>query len=84
VDLIEACRAAMRGEPFLYPSAVRALIRNHLERQPARDRDVLPTRETEIVKLIAESYSSKEIGEMLVISPRRSSGTAPTSFRSSE
>src|SRR3954470_1450096 len=31
-DLVEACRAAMRGEPFLYPGAVRALIREHLER----------------------------------------------------
>src|ERR671916_112598 len=30
-DLVEACRAAMRGEPFLYPGAVRALIREHLE-----------------------------------------------------
>ena len=31
-DLVEACRAAMRGEPFLYPGAVTALIRNYLER----------------------------------------------------
>ena len=23
-DLLEACRAAIRGEPFLYPAAVRA------------------------------------------------------------
>jgi DNA-binding NarL/FixJ family response regulator len=30
-DLVEACRAAMRGEPFLYPGAVTALIRNYLE-----------------------------------------------------
>src|SRR5690606_250544 len=27
-DLIEACRASMRGEPFLYPGAVTALIRD--------------------------------------------------------
>ena len=27
-DLIEACRSAMRGEPFLYPAAVQALIRD--------------------------------------------------------
>ena len=26
-DLVDACRAAMRGEPFLYPRAVTALIR---------------------------------------------------------
>ena len=31
-DLVEACRAAMRGEPFLYPGAVNALIRNYLNR----------------------------------------------------
>ena len=30
-DLVEACRAAMRGEPFLYPGAVTALVRNYLE-----------------------------------------------------
>jgi DNA-binding NarL/FixJ family response regulator len=31
-DLIEACRASMRGEPFLYPKAIAALIRDYLER----------------------------------------------------
>ena len=31
-DLVDACRAAMRGEPFLYPGAVNALIRNYLDR----------------------------------------------------
>ena len=31
-DLVEACRAAMRGEPFLYPAAVTASIRDYLER----------------------------------------------------
>ena len=34
-DLVEACRAALRGEPFLYPSAIAALIRDFLDR--ARD-----------------------------------------------
>ena len=32
-DLVEACRAAMRGEPFLYPGAVTALIRDYLVRE---------------------------------------------------
>ena len=31
-DLVEACRAAMRGEPFLYPGAITALIRDFLAR----------------------------------------------------
>jgi DNA-binding NarL/FixJ family response regulator len=72
-DLVEACRATMRGEPFLYPDAVTALIRDYLER--ARDGDALPEdpltpRESEIVKLIAEGHSSKEIAEVLVISDK--------------
>ena len=31
-DVVEAVRSAMRGEPFLYPRAVRALVRDYLER----------------------------------------------------
>jgi len=72
-DLVEACRAAMRGEPFLYPGAVKALIREYLER--ARDgesipEDLLTPRESEIVKLIAEGNTSREIAGMLVISEK--------------
>jgi DNA-binding NarL/FixJ family response regulator len=70
-DLIEACHAAMRDEPFLYPSAIRALIRDRLDdRAAGGGRDILTPRETEIVKLIAEAHSSKEIAELLVISPK--------------
>jgi DNA-binding NarL/FixJ family response regulator len=69
-DLVEACRAAMRGEPFLYPAAVQALIRDHLERSDAGEAtiDGLTPRELEVLKLIAEAHTSKEIAEMLVIS----------------
>jgi DNA-binding NarL/FixJ family response regulator len=72
-DLVEACRAALRGEPFLYPSAVAALIRDFLDR--ARDgeelpRDPLTPRELEIVKLVAEAHSTAEIAELLSISPK--------------
>ena len=52
--LVQARRAAMRGEPFLYPRAVAALVREYLERQ--RDDvpdDPLTPRESEVVKLIA-------------------------------
>jgi DNA-binding NarL/FixJ family response regulator len=70
-DLVEACRAAMRGEPFLYPQAVTALIRDYLER--AEDdgaSEVLTARELEIVKLIAEAHTTKDIADLLVISPK--------------
>ncbi|WP_086576934.1 response regulator [Streptosporangium minutum] len=70
-DLLEACRAAMRGEPFLYPGAITALIRDYLQRVRRGERvpeSILTPREEEIVKLIAEGNSAKEIAETLVIS----------------
>ena len=69
-DIVEACRAAMRGEPFLYPSAVGTLIRDFIERADERgvSYEPLTTREVEVLKLIAEGHTSKEIAAMLVIS----------------
>lgn len=70
-DLVKACRASMRGEAFLYPGAVTALIRDYLERARSGDaapEDPLTPRELEVVKLIAEGYTSDEIAEALVIS----------------
>ena len=58
------------GEPFLYPSAVQALIRDVIEH--ANDKggefDPLTTRELEVLKLIAEGRSSKEIAAEFVLS----------------
>jgi DNA-binding NarL/FixJ family response regulator len=69
-DLVEACRATMRGESFLYPAAVTSLIREHLQKAEETERvaEVLTPRELEILKLIAEAHPSKEIARMLVIS----------------
>ena len=72
-DLVEACRAAMRGEPFLYPGAVRALMREYLDRARAGEAlhsELLTPREEEIVKLIAEAHTNEEIAEMLFISKK--------------
>jgi DNA-binding NarL/FixJ family response regulator len=72
-DLVEACRAAMRGEPFLYPGAVRALMREYLDRArtgEAVSGEMLTPREEEIVKLIAEAHTNDDIAEMLVISKK--------------
>jgi DNA-binding NarL/FixJ family response regulator len=62
----------MRGESFLYPKAVGALVRDYLgrvERGELHEMDVLSSRETEIVKLIAEGHTSREIADILTISP---------------
>jgi DNA-binding NarL/FixJ family response regulator len=68
-DLVEAVRAAMRGEPFLYPAAVTALIRDYLAREetPA---DPLSPRELQVLKLIAEAYTSDQIAQQLSLSRR--------------
>jgi DNA-binding NarL/FixJ family response regulator len=69
-DLVEAVRRTMRGQSFLYPSAVSALVRDLIERRAPEDGplDVLTARESQVVKLIAEAYTSKEIADELVIS----------------
>jgi DNA-binding NarL/FixJ family response regulator len=70
-DLVEACHAAVRGESFLYPGVVSALARSYLDRirrGEALPTTVLTSREDEVVKLIAEGHSSKEIAQRLTIS----------------
>jgi DNA-binding NarL/FixJ family response regulator len=72
-DLVEACRAVLRGEPFIYPSAVRALVRDYLERARTGAgvrQDPLSQRETEVTKLVAEGCTTREIAETLTISEK--------------
>lgn len=71
-DLVEACRATMRGQPFLYPAGIRALMRDYLERARTGEahRELLTPREEEILKLVAEAHTNDEIGELLTISKK--------------
>jgi DNA-binding NarL/FixJ family response regulator len=72
-DLVDACRAALRGQSFLYPGAESALVRDYLARLRRGEKlpsAVLTPREDEVVKLIAEGYSSREIAVELTISPK--------------
>jgi DNA-binding NarL/FixJ family response regulator len=70
-DLVAACRAAMRGEPFLSPPTVRALMRAYLEDDGDEgNRQLLTPRELEVVKLVAEAHTNEQIAQLLVISPR--------------
>jgi DNA-binding NarL/FixJ family response regulator len=72
-DLVEAVRAAMRGEKFLYPGAMTPLIEDFLRRArqdlPVRENPLTP-REQEVVKLVAEGYTNKQIAETLIISEK--------------
>jgi DNA-binding NarL/FixJ family response regulator len=71
-QLIDACRAALNGEAAVFAGGTRALIRDYLTRGAhARDpADELSPRELEILQLIAEGHSGKEIAEQLTISDK--------------
>lgn len=70
-ELIEAIRTAAGGEVFLYPEATRLLlerVRQADEPEPGLER--LTDRERQVLALTAEGFSSSEIGERLIISPK--------------
>jgi DNA-binding NarL/FixJ family response regulator len=72
-QVVAACRAVLRGERFLYPSTASARTRKYLEQLDQGEvapRDVLTRRESEVLKLVAEGRSSKEIAATLVISTK--------------
>jgi DNA-binding NarL/FixJ family response regulator len=63
-DLLDAVRAVQRGEPFLTPDAQRTLIKDVLDRG-SEQADELTPREQEVVKLVAEAHTNREIAEIL-------------------
>ena len=69
-ELLNAIRTVARGEVFLYPSMARQLVQEYLKQgeQSDLDQSGLTPREREILQLLAEGFSSKEISEQLVIS----------------
>jgi two-component system response regulator NreC len=70
-ELINAIRVVAQGEVFLYPPVARKLVQDYLNRVAgsAQSSPSLSPRETEILRLMAEGCSNKEIAEELVVSP---------------
>jgi DNA-binding NarL/FixJ family response regulator len=68
-DLVDAARRTMRAQSFLYPSAISTLVKDVVERGRGDEEfNVLTPRELQVLKLIAEAHTSKEIAKELVIS----------------
>jgi DNA-binding NarL/FixJ family response regulator len=68
-ELVSAIRAVYHGESFLYPSAATALVEDYRQQAQSGDAyDQLTPREREILKLVAEGHTSREIANMLFIS----------------
>jgi two-component system response regulator NreC len=71
-ELVDAIDAASRGETYLYPSMAKSLVGDYLRRVEAGEETdtyaALTVREREILKLLAEGYTSPEIAELLHLS----------------
>ena len=63
--LVDAVRAVSRGEPFLTNVVERSLIREWMEDESTGPVEPLTLREREVLKLIAEAHTNREIGEIL-------------------
>jgi DNA-binding NarL/FixJ family response regulator len=63
--LVEAVRAVWRGEPFMTNAAERSLIREWMHDDSSGPAEPLTLREREVLKLIAEAHTNREIGELL-------------------
>jgi DNA-binding NarL/FixJ family response regulator len=68
-DLLAAIRAIERGEPFLTPVAQKSLIEDMLAQGLSAAEELTP-REQEIVKLVAEAHTTREIAEILHLSEK--------------
>ena len=73
VELIQAVRAAARGDALLSPGVTRRLVEEFATRakepRPTSQLDALTDREREVMALVAEGLSNEEIATRLIVSP---------------
>ena len=69
-ELVDAARAVVRGESFLTNAAQRSLVRAWMADEATGPREPLSPREQEVLKLIAEAHTNREIGQILGLSEK--------------
>jgi DNA-binding NarL/FixJ family response regulator len=69
-ELVEAVRSVARGEPFLTNAAQRRLVREWMADESAGPSEPLTPREQEVLKLIAEAHTNREISQILHLSEK--------------
>jgi len=69
-DLIEAVRSVAAGRPFLSAITQTALVKEWVDQGEQAPRERLTPRELDVVKLIAEAYTNKQIAEILKVSEK--------------
>jgi DNA-binding NarL/FixJ family response regulator len=69
-DLLDAVRAVGRGEPFLTNSAMGSLVRTWMADDSSGPREPLSPREQQVLKLIAEAHTNRDISELLGLSEK--------------
>lgn len=71
-ELVAAIRAVHRGETFVRPSLTSILVARYLDREGTPSAvaagEKLTTRETEVLRLVAQGYTSEQVAEQLSIS----------------
>jgi two-component system response regulator NreC len=72
VSLLDAIRTVQSGERYLHPKAATALVETYMEDMNSDEirYQELTAREQEVFQLTAMGFTSREIGEKLVISPK--------------
>ena len=73
-ELASAIQAVYNGDSFLTPSAAAALVEEYQQKTPSLlegdPYQQLSDREREVLKLVVEGYTARQIADMLVLSPK--------------
>lgn len=73
-DVVQAIRAAQKGEQYIDPALAGLVISSYVGRQPKRQKtdrlDLITPREAEVLTLLAYGHTNAEIAEKLCISER--------------